>query len=269
MQLIDLGAMLSTLYGNGSSSGTGSSSDPVAALTQAEAMQTQEVAAQAKQPQTARDVAAFTAAVMAAKTPAQLLANPTALNVLMTANGMSDQVQYTALATKALLSDTTKSNALANVLTDTRWKTVASTYDFANKGLSVIQQPKVLADLANSYAEIQWRASLDQQTPGLSNALTFRSAASTITSVDQILGDPTLRTVVTTALGLPLELAVQPLQAQEQAISSRLDITQFKNPTFVEQFTQRYLIANQASSSTTTTTPDLTTLAVQSSGFMV
>jgi hypothetical protein len=47
-------------------------------------------------------VAGFTAAVNSAKSMTQLLANPAFMNVLMTANGMGDQIGYTALATKAL-----------------------------------------------------------------------------------------------------------------------------------------------------------------------
>ncbi len=86
--------------------------------------------------------------------------------------------------------------------------------------------------------------------------------------MDQILGDPTLRTVVTTALGIPQEIAFQDLRAQENAISSRLDITKFANPKFVEQFTQRYLLAvNTASAAPTSTSLDQ--LAVSASGLTV
>ncbi len=104
--------------------------------------QTQEIAATAKEPQVQRAIQAFTKAVQSATTPQQLLANPQALNVLLTANGLGDQVSYTALATKTLLSNANDSNALVNQLSDTRWKSVVQTYDFANKGLSIIQNPE-------------------------------------------------------------------------------------------------------------------------------
>ena len=242
--------LLSAIYGGGTTGG----GDPIAALKDAEANQTRDVAAQAAQANTARDIAAFKAAVASAKTPADLLANPQALTVLLTANGLGDQADYTALATKALLSNTSDPTSLANTLSDTRYKTVASTYDFANKGLSVLQNPSTLADIANGYAQVQWQTTLDQTTPGLSIALDFRSRANTITSVDQILGDSNLRTAVTTALGIPEQIAFQPLEAQENAISSQLDITKFKDPAFVEQFTQRYLIAASEASSTGSST---------------
>ena len=237
-------ALLNILYGGS----TTSSADPVQALQNAETNQTKDVALVAAKPDVARDIAAFKAAVASAKTPADLLANPQALKVLLTANGLGDQVNYAALAKKALLSDTTKTTSLANQLTDTRWATVAKTYDFANKGLSVLQTPSVLDSIANGYAQQQWQASLDQATPGLSSALDFRSRASTIKSVDQILGDPTFRKVVTTALGIPEQIAFQSLTTQESTISSRIDLTKFQDPKFVEQFAKQFLIANAANS---------------------
>ncbi len=106
-------------------------------------------------------------------------------------------------------------------------------------------------------------------TPGLSNALAFKAQASTITSVDQILGNPTMRTVVTTALGIPVQIAFQPLEAQEKAISSQVDISQFKSPAFVESFIQRYLIANAGTTSaSSTSSTDLTSLAVSAQGLL-
>ena len=261
------GSLLATLYGY-SSAATSTGQNPVTALQSAETDQTKGIAETAQQPAVARDVQAFRTAVGNAKDVQSLLANPTVMKVLLTANGLSDQIPYTALAQKALTSDPTDTKSLANKLSDTRWKSVAQTYDFATKGLAVIQQPKVLDTIASAYAEVTWRQSLDATTPGLSNALTFRQEASTITSADQILGDPVMRTVVTTALGIPEEIAFQDLSAQEQAITNRMDITKLQDPKFVESFVQRYLIA-AGGTSTQSTTTDLASLAVQAQGLVV
>jgi len=265
--IINTSSLLATLYGFGAAGG-GSGVNVAAALASAEKNQIQDIVLQAKQPGFAREIATFRAKVAAAKDPATLLQDPTVLKVLLTANGLGGQEVYPALAKKALLSNTTNPKALANQLPNTAWKSVASLYDFANKGLSVLQNPKVIDTLANGYAEIAWRQSLDQTTPGLSNALTFRAGASSIKSVDQILGDPTLRTVVTTALGIPQEIAFQDLGAQEKAISSRLDITKFADPKFVEKFTQRYLIAANTGG-TTASASSLDQLAVSAFGLTV
>jgi hypothetical protein len=256
--------LLNTLYGGGSQM-PGSAGTPVQALQSAELNQTQDIKLTAAQPTVQHTITAFTQAVKGAKSVAQLLANPAVMKVLLTANGMSDQIGYTALVTKVLTSNLKDPNSLANRLSDGRWKTLAQTYDFATNGLKAIQDPKTLATIANGYAQVTWQATQDQVTPGLSNALAFKARASTITSVDQILGDPIMRDVVTTALGVPKQIAFQTLNAQEQAISSRIDLKKFQDPKFVETFVQRYLIANAANNTdSSSSTPDMITLAVQS-----
>lgn len=244
-------SILGALYGNTSAAGSG---NPVVALQTALKTETKGVATAANDPQTKREVAAFRAALASAKTPEDLLSNPDARKVLLTANGLGDQTAFAALAKKALLSDTSKPDSLASKLTDARWLTVAKTYDFANQGLKALQNPSVINSLINGYAEVQWRTGLDKQTPGLSNAIDFRTRANTITSALQILGDSTLRKVVLTALGIPQQIAFQSLEAQEKAITNRVDLEQFKKPAFVDQFTKRYLIAAGATASTTSTT---------------
>lgn len=243
--------LISIINGQGAA---GTSSDPVAALTSAENNQTKDVQQQAADPQTSRDISHFLTAVAQAPDLKTLLQDPIARNVLLTANGLGDQTDYTALATKALLSDPSQPGNLASTLSDSRWLTMAQTYDFATQGLTKLKTASVLQTITTGYAQVKWQESLDATTPGLSAALDFRSRANTIKSVDQILGDNNLRTVVTTALGIPPQIAFQPLEAQEQAISSKLDITKFSDPSYVEQFTRRFLIANQSNASSSSST---------------
>ncbi len=261
--------LLGAIYSTGTTGVSLGTQNPITALNNAETNQTQDIKATAAEPAVQRAISAFTKAVQTATSPQQLLSNPAVMQVLMTANGLADQIPYTALAQKTLLSNANTPSSLVNQLTDTRWKPVVQTYDFANKGLSVIQNPSVISTITSAYAEITWRNSLDATTPGLSNALTFRANASTATSVDQILGDPILRSVVTTTLGIPLQIAFQPLEAQQKAITSRLDITKLQDPKFVEQFAQRYLITMaQNASAGTAAQPSLSALAVQAQGLI-
>ncbi len=127
----------------------------LAALKLAETTQTKAIATEEASPQVARDIAAFEAAVAKGPDPKTVLANPAVMRVLLTANGMTDQLGFTALATKALLSDTTDPKSLANQLsaTDSRWKTVATTFEFASKGLGILQLPSVLKSVADQYAQ--------------------------------------------------------------------------------------------------------------------
>lgn len=226
--------------------GAGSGLNPVTALRLAEANQTKSIAATARKPEIAREVEAFRAAVARAPDIETLLKDPRALKVLLTANGLGDQAQYTALAQKALTSDPDDPASLANRLGDRRWIAAAETYQFSSKGLDILRKPEVLDRIADGYAEIAWRRSLDETTPGLSDALTFREQAKDVTSATEILGNSVLRRVVTTALGLPPQIAFQSLDTQERAITSRLDVSRLQDKSFVDKFTHRYLLAAAA-----------------------
>jgi hypothetical protein len=78
--------------------------------------------------------------------------------------------------------------------------------------------------------------------PGLGSAILFKRIAEKLDTPIKILGSALGRDVVTTALGLPKQLALQSLQAQEKAITQRLDVKQLKKPEFVDRLVQRYLI---------------------------
>ncbi len=84
---------------------------------------------------------------------------------------------------------------------------------------------------------------LDQQLPGLGTALLFKQTASTFTDPIKILGSRLGRQVVTTALGIPQQIAIQSLDAQSKAITSRLKIENLQNPAFVDKLAQRFLLA--------------------------
>ncbi len=72
-----------------------------------------------------------------------------------------------------------------------------------------------------------------------------------------MLGDPVLRELVTTALGIPKQIAFQTIEAQEKAITDRVNLAKFKTPAFVEQFTRRYLVAAGAAAGSASPTAGL------------
>ena len=261
-------SILNAVYGNASGTGGAGGTDPVAALTMAENTQATGVADTAKQPQVAKAVAGFQQAIASATSVSELLQNPNFMNVLLTANGLASQVQYPALARQVLMSDPSNPSSLVNKLNSSSWLNLVNTYQFATQGLSVIQNASVQSTIANAYAQVTWMNSLNQQTPGIANALSFRSAASSITSVDQILGNQTFFTVVTTALGLPQTIANLDLTGEAQAVSSRLDVTKFQDPAFVERFTQQYLIMAASQAQSTGNATNITSLAVQASSLV-
>jgi hypothetical protein len=264
--------MLSTLYSGATTTASSfaSTGNPLLDLKIAQQDQSADVAQEALQPQVSQAITAFKTAVANSTSIQSALANPDVQQVLLTANGLSSYIGDTALVQKVLLSNPADPNSLVNQLGDSTFLSTVQTFNFAQKGLSELQNPQVVATLTNAYAEVMWRQSLDQSTPGLSNALSFLSQASSITSINDILDNQTNFQVITTALGIPEDIVNQTQAAQESAITSRLDISQLQDPHYVTSLTDQYLLTmqenNQSSSSGGTS---LTALAVQASGLVV
>ena len=268
-------AILNALY-SGTSSTTPtttfvSSGNPITDLKLAQSEQTTGVAQEAQQPLVANAITAFKSAVANATSIQTALLNPNVQKVLLTANGLSSYIGETALVQKVLLSDPSDPGSLVNQLNNPTWLSTVQTYNFAQNGLAELQNPTVVSTLANAYAEVQWREGLDQATPGLANALTFLSQASSITSVDDVLSNDTNFQVVTTALGIPQTIVFQDQSAQENAISSRLNIPQLQNRTYVTSLTDQYLLTMQENNhaSSGSSSSGLTGLAEQAASGLV
>lgn len=238
-----------------------STGNPLTDLRLAQRNQTAEVARTAKDPVVARDIATFKKAVAEAGSIDAALGNPAVLKVLLTANNLGAQVPYAGLAKRVLLSDPADPAGLARKIGNAAWLNAAKTYDFKKNGLAKLQDPAVVATLTDAYAQVAWRQSLDKATPGLGNALAFLQQAKSAKTALDVLGDPINRAVITTALGIPKEIAFQPLTAQENAITARLDVKKLQDPKFVANLTSRYLLARQQESQdANAAVTDLTTL---------
>lgn len=269
-----LASMLNTIYSTSATpSGPStfvSTGNPLLDLKLAQKNEAADVALEAKQPLVIQAIDAFKKAVAGATSIQSALANPNVQQVLLTANGLSNYIGETALVQKALLSDPSDPNSLANRMGDSTLLSAVNTFNFAQNGLAELQNPQVISTLTNGYAEVMWRQSLEQATPGLSNALAFLQQASSIKSINDVLDNLVNFEVVTTALGIPQSIVNQDQTAQTQAISSRLNISDLQNPNFVTSLTDQYLLTmqeNNASGSGTTTSLDA--LAVQAAGLLV
>jgi hypothetical protein len=180
---------------------------------------------------------------------------------LMTALGLSDQTQNVGLVKKALTqplfnskTGAPLSNTLVSQLNNTALTDAAQTLDLGDTGLKTLQSPIIINALIAGYQTNTFEQGIANQDPAVASARYFArnigqavsTASTNQNAIFSILGNATLRSVVTTALGFPLQLANLPVQDQANEIQSRLNVTQLKNPQFVSQFVTRYLTQVQA-----------------------
>jgi hypothetical protein len=241
--------ILNALYNTAAPTAGGfvSTGNPLTDLKLAQQDQTADVAAETKESVVSQTITAFTNAVNKATSIQTALLNPNVQQVLLTASGLSTYIGETGLVQKAFLSNASDPKSVVNQLGDSTLLSTVQTYNFATNGLKELQNPKIMSTLTNGYAEVMWRQSLDNATPGLSNALDFLSSASSISNVGDILGNPSAFYVITGALGIPPDIVFQSEAAQTQAINSRVDYSKFKDPAYVTSLTDQYLVNQQES----------------------
>ncbi|MCS6892893.1 MAG: DUF1217 domain-containing protein [Rhodovarius sp.] len=200
----------------------------------------------AREPSITRAMEQFRRAVERAPDAAAALRDPRVREVVLTALGLPDALDQGGLAARALLADPKSPESLLARLSDRRWRAAAEALNLHDRGIAALRDPEVQARLADGLRRARWREELEAEAPGLGDAILFRERAARARSAYEVLGDPVLRRVVTTALGLPVQIAVQSVEAQARAVTARLDIARLQDPKEVARLAERYLLARSS-----------------------
>jgi hypothetical protein len=109
--------------------------------------------------------------------------------------------------------------------------------------LGSLSDPKMLEILTNGFTKYEYRTGLSETNPGMANAVYFSENAKTVKSVYDILGNGVMRRVVLGALGLPDQIAIQPVETQARAVLARLKLADLQDAAKVRALAERYLMA--------------------------
>jgi hypothetical protein len=172
------------------------------------------------------------------------------MQFILDATDLGKETDKMGLLKKVLTQKAADSDSLMNKLVDQRFKTAASVLQFGEKGLAQIQRESTKDDLAELYVKNKYNAGLAKQNSGVPLAMYLKDNAAGVRNTYDILGDQRLRHVITTALGLPLELANQSVEAQAAAIEKRMKLSDLKDPKFVDKLAKRFLMASDTGSGT-------------------
>ncbi|MFC0408744.1 DUF1217 domain-containing protein [Roseomonas elaeocarpi] len=254
--MIGAAAALVILTGSSAKTNT-ATTDPstaIAALRAATAdgAETKGVAQQDKDAALQQKLQRFQQGISQAKTLEAALKDPRVLDVLMPALGLDGQQSYPGKVYRLLTADPSDEKSAVSKLADSTWTAANKTLNLSSGGLAALKSAATLTDITDNYKSFSWRSSLDNKALGVSDALYLKEQASTVTDVYSILGNSVLRRVVTGALDIPDEIAIQPVATQAKAISSKLDISKLSDSNYVNKLLERY-VANRASENTTST----------------
>ena len=189
-----------------------------------------------------KDIDYFNKAVDKLKTVDDLFKDQRLVSFLAKALNLSGEEQYPGKMKRILTEKVDDKNAVMNRLSSKQYKNAAESLRLGESGLDRLKLNGTKESLVYGYKNAKFEESIGQENLAVRQARYFEKyAATAANSPYNVLGDPILREVVTYTLGLPKQIAVQPVETQAKAITDRVDIKKFSDPKFRENFIKKFL----------------------------
>ena len=192
------------------------------------------------QPQIALATKYYLANVGKAKTIDAFIADTRVFNYAMTAYGLGDMTYAKGLMRKVLQGGVTNTQALANTMTDPRFKAFATAFDFVGKGTNATALTAAKSGTTDLYVQQALETNAGDQNDGIRLALYFKRKAGGLTNAYQVLADPALLKVVQTIFDIPASSSAQNIDAQARNISARLNFSDLKDTTKLNNYIARF-----------------------------
>ena len=206
-----------------------------------------------KQPQVARQTENYLADIGKIKSIDDFVKNDRVYRYAMQAFGLDDMMYAKAMVKKILTEGLESSTALANRLNDTRFKELASVFNFKTYGETTTDSTDAKQGVVDRFVRLQLENQNGQQNEGVKLALYFARKAPNLTSTLGILADKNLLKVAQTALNIPETTGLMDLDKQAAMYAKRFDIADFKDPAkldkFIIRFTAQWEMANNSANS--------------------
>ncbi|NCQ24529.1 MAG: flagellar protein [Rhodobacteraceae bacterium CG17_big_fil_post_rev_8_21_14_2_50_63_15] len=214
-------------------------------------------------PSILRDTDYFESNIQKVRTAEELVSDRRLLRVALGAFGLAEDINSRALIRKVLEDGVDRDSALANRLTDRRYRQLAETFGFAETSTPRTQRAGFGKEIAQKYRRQEFEVAVGQTNQALRLAMNAQRDLSEIGAEDvgpntkwlRILGTPPLRRVFETALGLPQSFAQLDLDRQFETLKTRAarhlevsDPAQLADPIIQDKLVRRFLLQDQINS---------------------
>ncbi len=223
-----------------------------------------------KSPEISRDTEYFEKNIENAKTAKDLVSDRRLLRVALGAFGLEADLDSRAFVQKILEGGTESSSALATRLSDERYRDFAKAFGYGNPSGALTGSPTWARGIVAKFRTQQFEVAVGDQDESMRLAMDAKrtmpdiatQASSNETRWLKIMGNPPLRQVFETALGLPSGFAQADLDTQIIEFSDRAkrqlglsDLSDLADPEVQNAVIERFLLRDQVKD-----------FAVQSSG---
>lgn len=214
----------------------------------------------ARAPSVSKITDQFRADISKVKTADDLVENRALLSVALGAFGLDDDIGNKFFIGKILSDGTTSDTALANRLADKSYAAMSAAFGFGDPGGPFTNLTGFADRIIAKFEAKQFQRAVGDQDNDLRLALSIKEGLNDIADQSErpatqwfsLMGNPPLRAVFETALGLPSSLAKIDLDQQLRAFQTRSEsvfgtnrLSDFKNKTEQENLIQMFLIRSQ------------------------
>lgn len=201
---------------------------------------TTSLARTAKEPQVALESAYYMKKIGDVKSIDDFLKDTRLFKFAMSAFGLEDMAYAKGFVRKILTDGVADPKSLANRLTDSRFKALATTFNFERDGAATTSSVATRQGVVDRYVQQNMEVSAGADNEGVRLALYFARTAPTVKTAYGLLGDEALWKVVKTVLGFPTEMASADISKQAAAVNKRLDISTLSDPVKLAKFIGRF-----------------------------
>lgn len=212
-----------------------------------------------------RDVEYFKENIGDVATAEQLVSDRRLLSVALGAYGLSDDINNTYFIRKVLEDGTLDTDALANKLSDKRYLEMAKDFGFGDYNIPRTQISDFGDTTVEAYKERQFEVAIGDQDQDMRLAMSLERDLGSIIDKStsdagkwySVMGNPPLRQVFETALGLPSSFGTIDIDKQLEVFQSKSEsyfgsstVDQFADPDRMEELTRLFLARSQIAQGT-------------------
>lgn len=209
----------------------------------------------------------------------QLVEDRQLLKVALGAFGLQDDLPNRAFVERILSDGTIDPSALSNRLADKRYRDFSDAFNLGGEGVPATLDEAFVNDLVEDYQTRAFEIAVGEQSTEMRLAFTFSREISDLatsgsgndTNWFAVMGNPPLREVFETALGLPDGFGTLDIDQQLGVFRERLEqftgngeISQFSDAGSREEFVKLFLLRAELANGPSATTPGIGALTLLS-----
>ncbi len=195
----------------------------------------------AERPNVSREVTYYKENIDSIKSIDDFMEDRRIYALAMQAYGLEEFTYARGFIRKLLEEGTDDDDALANKLTDPRYKLLAEDFNFKRYDAATTAFERVQSGVIDAFYNQSIEKAAGEQNNGARLAIYFQRKSEDITTAFSIIGDPALFQFVKTAFNLPDQMSFLSIEKQALMIEDRLNITDLKDPEFLANLTNQFL----------------------------